>query len=111
MDEACGRAWNTMALWMGSLQESMQVDFPSSTLPADRVSGSKRGGAVPGDDLPELVPLATRVTEPLRRAVKARAAMEGRSVQNLVSQALGEYLENHDEPETSPAASPVTPRT
>ena len=64
-----------------------------------------------GDDLPELVPLATRVTEHLRRAVKARAALEGRSVQDLVSQALSEYLENHDEPETSSAASPVTPRT
>lgn len=68
-------------------------------------------GLLPGDDLPELVPLATRVTEHLRRAVKARAALEGRSVQDLVSQALMEYLENHDEPERSPAASPVTPRT
>lgn len=66
---------------------------------------------MPGDDMPELVPLATRVTEHLRRAVKARAALEGRSVQDLVSQALCEYLENHDEPETSSAASPVTPRT
>lgn len=37
---------------------------------------------------PDLVPLATRVSEQLRRAVKARAAMEGRSVQSLVTEAL-----------------------
>jgi plasmid stability protein len=61
------------------------------------------------DDMPELVPLATRVTEHLRRAVKARAALEGRSVQDLVSQALSEYLTNHGEPESPPAGSAVTP--
>lgn len=47
----------------------------------------------------ELVSLATRVAEPLRRAVKARAALEGRSIQDLVAQALEEYLENHEAPE------------
>lgn len=51
------------------------------------------------DDSVELVAFATRVADPLRRSVKARAALEGRSVQDLVTQALEEYLENHDPPE------------
>jgi predicted DNA binding CopG/RHH family protein len=50
------------------------------------------------DDLSLLVPLATRVTAQLRRAVKARAALEGRPVQELVTQALTEYLGNHEDP-------------
>lgn len=50
------------------------------------------------DDSVELVPFATRVTDSLRRSVKARAALEGRSVQDLVTQALEEYLKNHDAP-------------
>lgn len=51
------------------------------------------------DESLELVTLATRIADPLRRSVKARAALEGRSVQGLVTQALEEYLENHDAPE------------
>lgn len=50
----------------------------------------------------ELVPLATRITERLRREVKARAAMEGRPVQDLVAQALNEYLENHEKSAPGP---------
>lgn len=65
---------------------------------------------LPADDLPQLVPLATRVAEHLRRAVKARAALEGRSVQDLVSQALSEYLASHDEPEAFPAESGIASR-
>lgn len=61
-------------------------------------------------EAPDLVPLATRVDESLRRAVKARAAMEGRSVQDLVAQALSEYLEKHADP-GGPPAKPVTPST
>jgi predicted DNA binding CopG/RHH family protein len=49
------------------------------------------------DERAELVPLGTRVTSQLRRDVKIRAAIEGRSVQDLVTQALHEYLKNHGE--------------
>jgi plasmid stability protein len=62
------------------------------------------------DEEADLVPLATRVTERLRRAVKARAALEGRSVQDMVTQALTEYLDNHAEPDTHGSATAVTPR-
>lgn len=60
----------------------------------------------------DLVPLATRVSDRLRRAVKARAAMEGRPVQALVTQALTEYLAVHAEPasETETARSEITNR-
>ena len=58
---------------------------------------------------PGLVPLATRVSEQLRRAVKARAAIEGRSVQDLVAEALNEYLENHDEPDARGVRSHTRP--
>lgn len=51
-----------------------------------------------GQEASDLVPLATRVSDRLRRAVKARAAMEGRPVQALVTQALTEYLAGHAEP-------------
>ena len=54
-------------------------------------------------DSSELVPLGTRVTSQLRRDIKVRAALEGRSVQELVTQALGEYLDNHDAPATEPS--------
>lgn len=50
------------------------------------------------NDGADLVPLATRITDRLRRDVKVRAALEGRPVQDLVAQALSEYLDNHDEP-------------
>ena len=55
------------------------------------------------DEGAELVPLGTRVTSQLRRDVKVRAAIEGRSVQDLVTQALHEYLKNHDEPASDPS--------
>jgi hypothetical protein len=50
----------------------------------------------------DLVPLATRVTEQLRREVKSRAALEGRAVQDLIAQALIEYLSNHAESGPAP---------
>lgn len=46
----------------------------------------------------ELVPLGTRVASQLRHDVKVRAATEGRTVQDLVTQALREYLQNHEDP-------------
>jgi predicted HicB family RNase H-like nuclease len=68
--------------------------------------------AMPGHEASDLVPLATRVSDRLRRAVKARAALEGRPVQALVTQALTEYLAVHAEPasETEPARSEITNR-
>jgi plasmid stability protein len=62
------------------------------------------------DEEADLVSLATRVTERLRRAVKARAALEGRSVQDMVSQALTEYLDNHAEPDVQGSSTVVKPR-
>jgi predicted HicB family RNase H-like nuclease len=53
-------------------------------------------------EVSQLVPLATRVTDRLRREVKVRAALEGRPVQELVAQALNEYLENHEQSAPGP---------
>lgn len=68
---------------------------------------------MPARDQLDLVPLATRVSERLRREVKSRAALEGRPVQELIAQALSEYLSNHGEPESTRSVldSPVTPRS
>ena len=55
-------------------------------------------GGMERSDPSGLVPLATRIPHDLRRDVKVRAALEGRAVQELVAQALGEYLQNHVEP-------------
>jgi len=60
---------------------------------------------MPGQEASDLVPLATRVSDRLRRAVKARAALEGRPVQALVTQALTEYLAGHDEPASEAATA------
>lgn len=68
---------------------------------------------MPAHDQLDLVPLATRVSERLRREVKSRAALEGRPVQELIAQALSEYLNNHSEPDStrSDVEPPVAPRS
>lgn len=46
----------------------------------------------------ELVPLATPITDRMRRDVTVQAALEGRPVQDLEAQASIEHQDNRSEP-------------